>query len=265
MSSLTDTISSPLATPTPETIASLCEVLWGWRPCPEWISGTQACENKARGSCTCQRAAKLEPFFDFYRIITSYYLPDDIGNSHPAIASHDDLLGIISCLLKSPDTPRSQLTADYFDLRRQHGHSNKEPPVSDQNRAFSLAARIITMVQPSAGQQFEGLLEAGVQPVVWRGDTSFAAFLQATFPRRQHPSLNPDPTSCSARISLASMTSHRLKAAGLTIIPTHDLREHLALDAKKGTVSLFHYTSFLEEHLSSSYQHVSVSVGEVSK
>lgn len=141
------------------------------------------------------------------------------------------------------------MTADYFKTRPHH--SNKDPPASDQDRAFSLAARIVAMVQPSADQQFEGLLEAGVRPVIWRSDTSFTAFLHSVFPKRQHPALSPGhQVASSAKVSLASITGHRLKVAGLDIIPTNDLREHLALDAKKGTVSLFHYTSVLEERLS---------------
>ena len=251
MAALNEGISSPLAMATQDTIASLCQALWGWRPCLKWISGSQVCENQALG-CPCERAAKLEPFFDFYRLVTAYYLPDDIGSSHPALASHDDLLEIISHLLSNADMPRSQLTANYFRTRRHGGH--KEPLASDQDRAFNLAARIIAMVQPSAGQQFEGLLEAGVRPVVWRGDTSFTAFLHSVFPKRQYPALSPD--QIASKVSLASMTSHRLKVAGLNIIPTNDLREHLALDAQKGTVSLFHYTSVLEEHISSYYQEI---------
>lgn len=53
-----------------------------------------------------------------------------------------------------------------------------------------------------------------------------------------------------SKIHLAAITAKRSKkVARLTLIPTNDLRDHLLLDEKKGTVAIFHYTSVLKEHL----------------
>lgn len=234
-------ITFPLAKVTQETLAGLCRVLWGWTPCTQWVAG-QACQTS---NCSCKQAAKLEPFFDFYRLVTAYYLPDEIGHAHPALSSHEDLLEIISFILTNQDTPRSQLSATYFEPRSQ------QPCASDQNRAFNLAARIITMIQPSDEHVSDGLLEAGIEPVIWGNETSFTAFVQSVFTKREYPVLNSGEQSASSlRLALTSITSHRLKkVAGLEIIPTNDLRQHLALDHVNGTVSLFHYTSVLKEYL----------------
>jgi hypothetical protein len=244
-------ISFPLAIVPPESLASICQVLWGWRPCTDWVFKGRTCGNR---DCPCERAAVLEPFFDFYRLATTGYLPEDVGDPHPALTSHHDLLQIILVILRNPNTPRSQLTADHFGTQCPKG--DKDLQASDRDRAFNLAARIISMVQPSAGQQFEGLLEAGIQPAVWCDNTSFTGFLTSVFPKRQQPALSCNPhAKVSPSTLLSSITSHRLKkVAGLDIIPTSDLREHLALDAKKGTVSVFHYTSVLKEHLSTQRQ-----------
>jgi hypothetical protein len=109
-------------------------------------------------------------------------------------------------------------------------------------------------VQSSAENQSDGLLEAGVQPVTWHSDQSLAKFLTSVFPKRGHPALSPiDDVSLSARIHLSSITAKRLKkVAGLEIIPTSNLGDHLLLDEKNGTVAIFHCTSVLKEFLDAS-------------
>lgn len=52
----------------------------------------------------------------------------------------------------------------------------------DQNRAFRLAARVMAMVNSSAENQTDGLLESGMLPLTWQDDTSFSEFLDIAFP-----------------------------------------------------------------------------------
>ncbi|KAH7121745.1 hypothetical protein B0J13DRAFT_648502 [Dactylonectria estremocensis] len=237
----------PLANATTKDLANICQALWGWSPCSQWIQG-EVCTQASSG-CSCSQALRLEPFFDLYRNITAYYLPDAIGSSHPALRSHDDLRNIVVLLRNNPDEPRAHLTAGYFASRETQ--ESKNPPLSDQNRAFNLAARIITMVQPSAEYQSDGLLELGSQPALWSGDKSLATFINSAFPKREYPSLSHgnDVTSAT-KINLSSIMARRLKkVAKLEMIPTDDLTSHLLLDSKKGTVAIFHYTSILKESL----------------
>ncbi|CAM1510078.1 Fc.00g004130.m01.CDS01 [Cosmosporella sp. VM-42] len=192
---------------------------------------------------------RLQPFFDFYRNITAYYLPDTIGSSNPALRSHADLRDVIALLKKHADQARMQVTDEYFDGRERE-EGRKTPP-NDQKRAFNLAARIITMIQPAAENQSDGLLEAGAQPVLWPSEKSLADFISSVFPKREYPSLSQDSdVAATAKIPISSITAKRLKkVAKLKIVPTNDLSGHLSLDKKNGTVSIFHYTSVLKEHL----------------
>jgi hypothetical protein len=113
------------------------------------------------------------------------------------------------------------------------------------------------VVQPAADQQPDGLLEAGMAPAVWHNGQTLAGFISSVFPRRDFPSLGgggpghgAEEVSPSAKIQVASITARRLKkVAHLDIVPTDDLRNHLVLDEKKGTVAVFSYTSVLKEHL----------------
>src|SRR5262249_8609134 len=125
----------PLASVTQENLARLCEALWGWRPCVEWLGERQCLIPE----CSCRRAVKLEAFCAYTRHVPVYYLPDNFGNSDAALRSHDDLIDIIILLKETPDRHRSQLTAEYFIQRTQD--NNRRPPQSDQDRAFNMAAR----------------------------------------------------------------------------------------------------------------------------
>ena len=236
----------PLATVTRENLARLCSALWGWSPCRHWVVGEQCPQAP---SCSCQRAIKLEPFFDYYRNVTAYYLPDSVGHSYPALKSHDNLIDIITLLKDNVNRHRSELTAEYFAPQvKQVDH---QPPSSDQNRAFNLAARIISMVQASAENLSDGLLEAGIQPAIWHSDRSFINFIDLVFRKKEHPALNSGGDVAALTTNkLALIAAKRLKkVARLKIIPTNDLSNHLLLDEKHGTVAIFHYTSVLKEHL----------------
>lgn len=237
----------PLANATPQDLAEICQVLWDWSPCSQWVGG-EVCP-QVSASCACSQAIRLEPFFDLYRNITAYYLPDAVGGTHPALRSHGDLRDIIVLLRGNLDEPRIHLTTEYFTKREVE--ERKRPPLSDQNRAFNLAARIITMVQPAAENQSDGLLEAGSQPALWSSDKSLATFISSVFPKREHPNLsgNSDVTA-TTKIDVSSIMAKRLKKiAKLKIVPTDDLASHLSLDTRQGTVSIFHHTSVLKESL----------------
>ncbi|KAH8683964.1 hypothetical protein BGZ61DRAFT_590081 [Ilyonectria robusta] len=200
---------------------------------------------------------RLEPFFDLYRNMTAFYLPDAVGSSHPALRSHADLRDIVVLLRGNLERPRIHLTTEYFTQRE--AEESKRPPLSDQNRAFNLAARVITMVQPAAENQSDGLLEAGSQPALWSNDKSLVAFIGSVFPKREHPTLSRgNDATTTTKIHVSSIMAKRLKKiAKLKIIPTDDLASHLSLDAKQGTVAIFHYTSVLKEGLTNGNGHPS--------
>ncbi|KAK7430683.1 hypothetical protein QQZ08_002727 [Neonectria magnoliae] len=237
----------PLANATPQDLANICDALWGWSPCSQWVQGG-FCFLVSAG-CPCLRANKLEPFFNFYRNVTAYYLPDDMGRSKPALRSHGDLRDIVVLLRKNMDEPRMRLTARYFATRA--AEESQMPLLSDQNRAFNLAARVVTMVLPSAENQSDGLLETGTQPPVWPGEISLASFISSVFPKQEFPSLTGgNDVVDTAKTHVHSIMAKRLKKiAKLKMVPTDNLSSHLFLDTKNGTLAVFHYTSVLKENL----------------
>ena len=64
-----------------------------------------------------------------------------------------------------------------------------------------------------------------------------------------HDSLSEDDTKSSMDVKAALMARKLKKRAGLRFRPTDDLRSHLQLDRKSGSVDIYHHTAFLKEHL----------------
>lgn len=239
----------PLAKVSREDLANLCDVLWNWRPCTDWAM-ERTCQKRAESiPCSCQRAETLTTFFDFYRETTAFYVPELTYNSIPALRTHEDLRGMIQFIKNNPDDTRLELTQHYFS---HHTTSSSKGLLSnDQNRAFNVAARIMTMLTCSAEGQSDGLLETGSQPTPWRSDQSFNQFSNSAIPRQNPISFESYASGCpSITLPPASITAKRLKKlAKLKITSTNDLRNHLLLDEKDGTVAIYHHTSVLKQHL----------------
>ncbi|KAI0474208.1 hypothetical protein F4859DRAFT_482261 [Xylaria cf. heliscus] len=242
----------PLAEVSRSDLAKICEVLWEWRPCADWIA-KQACQHESPSTeCQNQDTERLRPFFNFYREITAYYVPDLTNDSPQAMKAHDDLIRIIQYIKRHSNVPRLQLTTEYFGTSGKIGIP--DTPSNDHNRAFSLAARVMTMLQCSVEDQSDGLLEAGTQPAVWHGNKSFNQFVESVIVRQNPLRFGPYnvaiPRPPQPTFTLESISAKRLrKVAKLKIVPTNDLRDHLALDRNNGTVAVYHYASVLKEHL----------------
>lgn len=73
--------------------------------------------------------------------------------------------------------------------------------------------------------------------------------MSVAFRITDHPNLNGDQSESSFDMK-AALNANKLKRhAGLRFRPTDDLRSHLKLDRNAGTVSIYHHTAFLKEHL----------------
>lgn len=174
-----------------------------------------------------------------------------------ALSTHDDLLAIIATLKQCPQLHRSAITRAHFAQKAQACGEVSLPPVLDQNRAFGLAARIMTMVNSSAENQTDGLLESGMLPLTWQDDKSFSGFLEMAFPLQTD--MNAAQNDPRQQLMSApcrkwhNLTAKRLKKiAGLDVVATDNLQNHLRLDWKCKTVEIYHYTSVLKENLLSS-------------
>lgn len=236
----------PLGDVSDSQLQALCEALWTWALCAPCSQGRDC----NREECPRRRTPRLEPFFQYYREVTASYIPELImPGSSQAIRSHEDLFDIIRLLHQNPTMQRGRLTAQYFSRRGEE----YEPPINDQHRAFNLAVRVMLMINCCIDGQAGGRLELGVEPSVWRGDKSLVEFVSATFPTRDHPTLNEkDESYPDIKFEL---TAKKLgKVAGLRFKGTDDLRNHLKLDQKTGVVEIYHHTSVLKEHLVASSQ-----------
>jgi hypothetical protein len=181
-------------------------------------------------------------FFDYYKDITASYEPD---GKQAALRSHEDLFKLILVLKASPDLTRAQLLGKLFTAQ-----TPGEPiAVVDQEHAVNLAVRVMLMVNCSAQLQSSGLLEHGGYQVRWHNDVTFSQFVESTFPMTDHPGLNEDTVGSSLDIRSALTAKKLKKRARLKLRPTDDLRNHLKLDRKNGTVQIYHHTAFLKEHL----------------
>ncbi|OAA79429.1 hypothetical protein LEL_02915 [Akanthomyces lecanii RCEF 1005] len=199
----------------------------------------------------------MEAFFQYYREVAASYVPERPMDGLQALSTHDDLVAIIAALKQCPQAQRSTITRAYFAQKAQACGEVNLPPVVDQNRAFGLAARVMAMVNSSAESQTDGLLESGMLPLTWQDDTSFSDFLDMAFPSQSDMNaaqndllqqLMSEPSN-----KWHNLTARRLKKiAGLDLVATDNLQNHLRLDWKCKTVEIYHYTSVLKENLLSS-------------
>jgi hypothetical protein len=176
----------------------------------------------------------------------------------PALRHHSDLFDIIKSLKEQPDVSRTQLMSQYFSTRRQAAKDDSEremPTPEDQERAFSLAARVMTTVACSGEDAASAVLELGTEPVPWRGETSISQFLLAAFPLANTLSLDSLPgarRNQDVRLFLSAETI--TKVGRLRLQPTDDIRSHLNLDSKAGAVQIYQQTAVLKEHLKATEQ-----------
>ncbi|KAL5091256.1 hypothetical protein Trisim1_003226 [Trichoderma cf. simile WF8] len=233
----------PLKSITDAELQKLTQALWNWYIC-EACQNLEACANPG---CSWRRSARLERFFDFYKYVTSSYVPDLLPASTPALRNHEDVFDIIKLLQAHPDVKRAELAHEYFSQR------DKPPSSSDQHWAFNLAVQVMSMVKCSAENQPSNLLELGTQAIQWQFNESLAEFLSRAFPQKDTGNLHIHDDSGEIRDIKSALTARRLKkGAGLRFRGTDDLRNHLRMDVKRGVIEIYHYTSVLREHLAAS-------------
>ncbi|GAB1316933.1 RanBP2-type domain-containing protein [Madurella fahalii] len=247
----------PLQTVTTAELKELCQALWDWELCGECqaTEGTTIRTRRCREAhCLWgQRSERLGPFFNFYREATCSYVPDFFGDDEQALRSHRDLFEIIRIIRKYGYTlPRRLCVRECFASRDVNRQSLV--PETDQDRAFDLAARVLTMTNICAdsrdivlqgNKDEEGMGSSA--PAIWPSTKCLQDSMIDLFSSRIHPSLQPgDPQEAHIKTSLTA--DNLRKIARLRIEGTDNLLDHLKLDAS-GSVQVFHHTTFLKEHL----------------
>jgi hypothetical protein len=184
-------------------------------------------------------------FKEYFYDLAAGYEPDVENNERPALETHEDLLRLIRALRTKPDIPRKAFSEEWFATQ-----PNQVPiPEEDQDRAINLAVKIMVMINCSAQRQVSGLLEHGAFQKRWHNDATLTEFISDAFPETDHPVFNETEPGDGPRLKSALMAKKLKKVAGLKFKPTDDLRCHLKLDQKTGTVDIFHHTAFLKEQL----------------
>ncbi|EAQ91562.1 hypothetical protein CHGG_03497 [Chaetomium globosum CBS 148.51] len=255
----------PLQDVTVPELKELCQAIWDWKlceNCQEYIGGRSSPSRRCLGADDCpwgQRSERLGPFFDFYREVTGSYVPDFFGEEDQALRGHRDLFDIIRLTRRCGFTlPRALCVREHFATRFGDVDRQTMVPESDQDRAFNLAARVLTMTNFDGADNQDFFLdrmrngdEGGIgapPPAVWASTKCLQDTMAEIFPPRIHPSLQVgDPQSTAIKNSLTAEMLKRV--ARIRIERTDDLRDHLRLDSAMGVVQVFHLTSVLREHL----------------
>jgi hypothetical protein len=190
----------------------------------------------------------LSHFFDFYKNATAWSIPQVPGGGHYALKNHEDLFRIIDLIRKKPDVPRSRLTKEYFS------HYGRKPDVTDQQRAFNLAIRIMNMLNYWIEYQSWDMLESGSRPTTWGKDQTHREFIKSIFPVKDHPTYYEDswPSDIKRQLNATQLR----KVARIKFQGTDNLKSHLKLDPNTGVMQLFHHTTFLREYLLATRDHL---------
>jgi hypothetical protein len=115
--------------------------------------------------------------------------------------------------------------------------------------AFDFAIRTIFMIDCTASRQAYALLEHGTVQRRWQESATFCQFMRDCFPTADAIELNNLDSSVSKEMR-AALTANKLsRHLGVRFVPTDDLKCHLEFDRKMNTISIFHNTAFLKEHL----------------
>jgi len=233
---------------------SLCRVLWGWPDCS--ICDRQKTSNSACTESTCpgNRLKSLEPFFQYYEDTAASYVPELRPGIPAALSSHSDLFSLISYMKDNPSLPRQQLVRDILDIRRGT-HNAPIPTDADQNRALLTALKVMAMMDCSSSGSFTtgSLTNKSLQNSSWALDCSYTGLWDENFPPKACPELEENPSSHTIQVNLSARKL--AKIGGLKLTGTSDLRNHLRLDTKSGTLEIYHYTSVLKEHLYETKHH----------
>ncbi|KAH8797454.1 hypothetical protein F5882DRAFT_475049 [Hyaloscypha sp. PMI_1271] len=217
----------PLSEVTTSQLQQLTRTLWSWSICAECAAG-KPCQTE---ECAWQRSTSLNRFFQFYKEVTASYEADVKPGEQPGLGSHEDLMKIIEELKSHPEATRDALLEKLFG----------NLPRSDQERAINVAVRVMMMVNSSTARQSSVLLELVNLQVPWRRDVPFSEFITSIFPKTNHPSIDHIKENLKA--------TKLKKRAGVSFVPTDDLRNHLKMDRKRAVVEIFHHSAFLKEQL----------------
>lgn len=231
-----------LENPPENTLKLIIQTLFGWDDC-------LACDRSGTcplWNCTWNRRQLLDQYLEFYRVVSSWSMPEGLNQGNPALRNHDDLTDIIYLIQQRPDLPRKELIQIHFSSYR-----SALPDPLDQNRAFDLAMRVLTMIECSPRRCSRVNWSPGFAPIPWYADDSARQFIGRAFQR--HAALDvEDEFDRSTFGKLAATSLERRKK--IKLVGTYDLQKHLLLEPESRTLYIYHHVGFLKEYLAATRQ-----------
>jgi hypothetical protein len=223
---------TPLEVVAEADLQDVCRYIWDWRLCGG-CTGNPRCE---KTTCPWNRRTRVQPALLRYSRLCSYYMP--VSTTNQALRCHQDLLNIIYLIKEKANQSKEELMGQSF---RTH------IPISDQERAFNLAASILLSINCGLTGDHTDNLEDSEFTFPWTPGFSVTGFVGEAF--RKNSTIQQTGNVLS--IIGPGLTAKRLKdKTGLQFQPTDDMRSHLRIDIKLRVVYLFDCTAVLEEMLS---------------
>ena len=242
----------------PDNRLALCRALWSWPDCPVCERQQELGSQCTVTNCPGNRLRSLDPFFRYYEDTAASYVPDLRPGVPRALDSLATLSRLISHIKQNPTAKRGQLAQSFFAKPGSREHGSPAPREADQYGALCTALKVMGMVDVSAvgeGGPLTGSATGGSRQTLWSPDDSYAELWGRFFREKQCPELEESASPSSSTIT-ASLCARELTRIGkLKLVGTSDLRNHLRLDGKSGTLEIFHHTSVLKEHLYGTRDH----------
>ncbi|KAI0515091.1 hypothetical protein F5B22DRAFT_201652 [Xylaria bambusicola] len=217
----------------------LGEVLWSWQRC----DGCQA-NMKCQTTVCSSYISRAKRYMKYYEALVLDY-HDELPLEGQPFKTHGDIWKAILLLTTHPELTRAEFS-----------RLISAPSVAPVNHnllidATTLVVKIVCMTDCSSLYYSPRRLEEGNMGLVWGDQTPFEKYLQDLFATQSHPvwsSQHGQNEVLCTRRSRMRATKLR-KHLGLTVCPTHEIRDHLRLDTRRNEIKIFHYTSFIKENL----------------
>jgi hypothetical protein len=224
-----------------DLLPGLGPAIWSWQLCRDCLSGSP-CKSEV---CPAHNAGRLQRFNQFYKAAVSSYKENHSSPDDIVFRKNEDLQQAVTLLRQYPSKTRQEIG----NLIKRDGTSP-----GDLFKATDLAAKILTMVDCSTSYLSSGRLEKGNARMHWKDDAAFSTYLRGLFPIEEHPVFSYPDGEAFADAKGELLGRKLKKHLNLTFRPTHDIRNHLRLDRRDNLLEIYHYTSFIKEHLRLSKQ-----------
>ncbi|KAF2094404.1 hypothetical protein NA57DRAFT_46618 [Rhizodiscina lignyota] len=229
----------PLSRVSKSELRRLCRTLWSWEFCSICEKQSARCPSK---DCASHQEKRLNRFLDYYKRICATYEPCIEDGARPILRTHEDLCSLIKAIREGSNVPRSELNSLTLIM-------SSTSPDREKNIAISMAVDVLTMFGCGSDQGNPALLEQGLNNAPWNPEESLHQFVRNSFTEMNHPAFEDTSSTSYHEVCRALVARKLSKHAGLSFKATENLRHHLRLDRKEGHIQIFHYTSFIKEHL----------------